>query len=146
MSASLLKLSTLLSFGLGLNWVDYGVDSNILQLTVSNIKSIEGNIMVAVYDDPQKFTGDVVVKGKIERVTKTGEMTIEIADLSFGEYAISVFHDQNNNNILDSNMFKMPTEPYGFSNNARGRFGPPGFDDARINFNATQKTFSIRLK
>jgi uncharacterized protein (DUF2141 family) len=34
--------------------------------------------------------------------------------------------------MLKKNIVGFPTEPIGFSNNARIRFGPPSFDDARI--------------
>ena len=41
-------------------------------------------------------------------------------------------HDVNGNDALDSNIVGMPTEPYGFSNNAQGSFGPPAWQDARF--------------
>jgi len=45
------------------------------------------------------------------------------------QYGVRVFQDLNSNEELDQNMFGLPTEPYGFSNNARGRFGPPGMGE-----------------
>lgn len=47
-----------------------------------------------------------------------------------GRYAISVFQDVNNDGDLNANLLTLPTEPYGFSNNARGTFGPAKFKDA----------------
>ena len=46
-------------------------------------------------------------------------------DLPPGAYALSVFHDADANGTLDSNVAGLPTERYGFSRDARGRFGPP---------------------
>jgi uncharacterized protein (DUF2141 family) len=51
-----------------------------------------------------------------------------------GTYAISAFHDQNDNHKLDTNLIGVPVEDYGTSNNARGVFGPPNFDDARFEY------------
>jgi len=48
-----------------------------------------------------------------------------------GQYAIKVFHDENANGELDINFLGIPKESYGFSNHARGRFGPPPFAEAR---------------
>ena len=48
------------------------------------------------------------------------------------KYAVAVFHDANNNEVLDKNAFGIPTEAYGFSNNARGRFAPHDFSDCLI--------------
>lgn len=49
-----------------------------------------------------------------------------------GSYAVMVFHDENGNGKLDKAANGMPLEGWGFSRNARGRFGPPAFQDARI--------------
>jgi uncharacterized protein (DUF2141 family) len=47
-----------------------------------------------------------------------------------GKYAFKYFHDENNNNKkMDTNVIGIPKEGYGFSNNAKGRFGPPDFKD-----------------
>jgi uncharacterized protein (DUF2141 family) len=53
-------------------------------------------------------------------------------DVAPGTYGISAFHDQNDNQKLDTNLIGVPVEDYGASNNARGVFGPPSFDDARF--------------
>ena len=44
-----------------------------------------------------------------------------------GDYAIRYFHDENSNRDFDNNMFGMPIEGYGFSNNAPVNFGPPSY-------------------
>ena len=53
-----------------------------------------------------------------------------------GSYAVMVYHDENVNGKLDKSANGMPLEGWGFSRNARGHYGPPGFDDARIDIKA----------
>ena len=36
-------------------------------------------------------------------------------------------------------LFGIPTEPVGFSSNAKGMFGPPGFDDTSFLFDKDMK-------
>ena len=48
-------------------------------------------------------------------------------------YAVGLYLDVNGNNRMDKNFLGMPKEQYGFSNNAKGRFGPPSFEDASFN-------------
>jgi uncharacterized protein (DUF2141 family) len=43
-----------------------------------------------------------------------------------------VFADENGNGKLDTNLVGMPTERYGFSNDAKGNRGAPEFDAAAI--------------
>jgi len=52
--------------------------------------------------------------------------------ISPGPYAMAVFHDENANNDLDRNIFGIPSEGTGASNDAHNMFGPPGYDDARF--------------
>ncbi|MFN4300090.1 MAG: DUF2141 domain-containing protein [Thermaurantimonas sp.] len=68
-----------------------------------------------------------VVKESIIPV-ENKKATIRYTDLTPGNYSVEAFHDQNNNGKLDTNPFGIPREPYGFSNNVRGNFGPPDFE------------------
>jgi len=45
-------------------------------------------------------------------------------------YAVSVFHDENYNGKLDTNLLGIPREGVGASNDARGNFRPPKFGAA----------------
>lgn len=53
-------------------------------------------------------------------------------DVTPGEYAVAVFHDENGNNDLDRNLFGIPSEGTGASNDAHNVFGPPSYEDARF--------------
>ena len=59
-------------------------------------------------------------------------MTFRFEGLKAGRYAVAMYHDVDGDESLDTNMLGIPREPYGFSNNAVGRFGPPSFDDAAV--------------
>ena len=55
---------------------------------------------------------------------------VRIDGLAPGRYGLMVFHDKNNDERLNTWPIGMPSEPYGFSNNARGRFGPASWQAA----------------
>jgi uncharacterized protein (DUF2141 family) len=62
-----------------------------------------------------------------------------------GTYAVIAFHDENDNGKLDENGWGVPTEGYGFSNNAEGFLGPASFKDAAVTLDQADKTVEIRL-
>ena len=66
-------------------------------------------------------------------------------EMPYGIYSIKAFHDQNGNNRLDTNFMGKPTERYGFSNHADGRFGPPPFSQTVITLNAPEAVIDINL-
>ena len=103
---------------------------------VSGIKD-PGEIHIAIYDNAEAFEGDKgekggpaegIVDGVVEEA-EPGSVTYTF-ELPQGRYAIGVFHDANRNNRLDTGLFGIPKEQFGFSNGASGRFGPPSFADA----------------
>jgi uncharacterized protein (DUF2141 family) len=63
-------------------------------------------------------------------VATGGKVTLQLTGLPEGPLAFTLYQDANANGRLDMNPMGMPTEPYGFSNNAAGHFGPPKFEQA----------------
>ena len=64
-----------------------------------------------------------------------------------GPFAVSVFHDTDGDGELDSVALGIPSEAYGFSADARDMFGPPSFEEARIELAAGEtKQITIRVK
>lgn len=117
-----------------------------LYITVENVKKGQGKIMLAVYEEEGTFLSEVIYRGVHHPVNQSGEVKVAIPDLPYGNYAISLYHDENNNKKLDTNFLKIPKEPYGFSNNARGIFGPPKFKDARFSFSRAEQEIRIEVK
>jgi uncharacterized protein (DUF2141 family) len=58
-----------------------------------------------------------------------GVIVAEI-ELEPGNYAVSVHHDDNDNDKMDTNFIGIPKEPIGLSNGAVAKFGPPKYKDA----------------
>ena len=114
-----------------------------LHIEIVGIKEIQGFIRVAVYDSEDDFMGEEVVASdgwKVVSNTLTGSIP-----LTKGKYAISIFHDVNSDGELNTNIFGIPKEPYGFSNNAKGKFGPPSFEKAAFEVKEDNQKMSITL-
>ncbi len=113
-------------------------------LAVSNIEAVQGELRWLVFDSAEDYAADrnPVVAGR-SRV-QADAMAVTLHDLPPGNYAVKLFHDANQNGELDTNMVGLPTEGYGFSNNA-GRFGPPDFDDAAVEVQADTR-IDVRVR
>jgi len=117
-----------------------------LRITVENVQKSQGKILLAVYADDDNFLSEVTYRSVHQEVNQTGVVTVEVSDLPYGDYAVSLYHDENDNGKIDTNFMKIPKEPYGFSNNARGTFGPPKFRDAQFSFVKTEQEIRIEIK
>jgi len=113
-----------------------------ITINVTNIQSNKGNIRIGLYKSEQDFLK------KIHKSisTKASEDGVQVTfkNLEPGEYAISLYHDKDNNNKLNT-FLKIPTEPYGVSNNKKERFGPPQWKNARFTLSNEIITQNIRL-
>jgi uncharacterized protein (DUF2141 family) len=111
-------------------------------------KGIAGNqVRIAVYsaNAPEKFPSDEnFYRGLINEAT-SDRLTLLIADLPPGRYAVAAYVDNNRNGKQDKNFLGVPIEIYGFSNDARGMFGPPDFAAAAFEIGENAVTKSIHL-
>ena len=115
-----------------------------LVVVVENVKSDEGNVRAAVFNNAKDFTKTRFAGQFIP--AKVGSVSLTFKNLPSGQYAISAFHDVNSNEKLDTNFVGKPVEPYGFSRDARGTFGPPSFEDATVQIGETVKTVTFVVK
>ncbi len=119
----------------------------VMRLQFSNIDAAQGSIYLAVFDQKDKFLDQAAVRfQKIIPVTEQGNLEIALPELPAGTYAISCFHDVNGNGKLDTNFLGIPTEPYGFSNNARPKFRAPNWEEAKFDWQPGAEMLRIRLE
>ena len=90
---------------------------------IESFRNDNGHVHILLVDEEDKEVGNFI--GEI----KEGICEFQFLDLPKGTYGIRYFHDENDNNEMDRNVMGMPKEGYGFSNDAIGLFGPPGFKD-----------------
>lgn len=63
-----------------------------------------------------------------------------------GRYAVAVSHDINGNRRTDTNLFGIPTEDWGVSNNVRPTLRAPRFDEAAVQVpEGNPTTIEVRL-
>lgn len=107
------------------------IGAELLTINVTNLSTTEGTIMIQIMQGEAQFSGEETAISSMMQKATTGDMTFS-TQLPAGEYAIRVMHDVNNNGSLDSNFVGMPIEPWAMSNNAKGNFGPPKWDEAKF--------------
>ena len=112
-------------------------------ISVTNIATHDGFIMAAIYDETG--WGNASLANSRESVHgDTVSLTLTVPNP--GRYAIRLFHDVDGNGELNANIMGIPTEPFGFSNNAPVRFGPPSFKAAAFDVGVAGATQTISLQ
>lgn len=103
-----------------------------LQVNVDNIKTLKGNIMIALFSSSvaDGFPNEASRSAGVSVKPIVGGVSAQFNNIAAGEYAVAVYHDKNGNNKLDVNFFGIPKEPYGFSGDKKTSLGKPEFSVA----------------
>lgn len=105
------------------------VSADQLIVDINGIERLGGAMMVAVFNSAAGWedSENPIATGK-DSVTGP-KVRLIFSDLAAGAYAVKLYHDENSNGSLDTNMLGIPSEGYGFSNNPKG-IGEPDFEEA----------------
>lgn len=115
-----------------------------LILEVEGARSGKGHVVATLFQDEESFLRHPSKEKRVE-ISPGGSALIVFDALPPGDYAVSIFHDADADGELDTGLFGIPSEDVGFSNNARGRFGPAKWNDASFQLGQSGGSISIRL-
>ena len=119
-----------------------------LTVRVENLFTSSGHVLIALYDNANAFQSgdDKALRREKLPVDDSLEVVWALDGLTPGDYGVALFHDIDGDEVLNRNFVGMPKEPYGFSNNARGTFGPPDFEAITFAFDGQPLTITIQPK
>jgi uncharacterized protein (DUF2141 family) len=122
------------------------IQTGDLTVLIIGFDNDDGVVRIALCDTEEDFQADDQAYRGEQAPIKNLSTNWTFEKIPYGEYAIKIYHDENNDSELNTNFLGMPTEEYGFSNNARGNFGPASWDDAKFYFNSAKDTLQIAIK
>lgn len=113
---------------------------------IDTTKLDKGALYVGVFTETSPWLREAATGYRFEltAAARSGSQQVKLKNLPKGTIAITIYQDTNGNSQLDRGQMGIPTEPYGFSNDAVGSFGPPAFQQAAIEPKAGQP-IRIRL-
>jgi len=120
-----------------------------LVVIVTGFEADDGTARIRLDATASAFAGEAG-DDSFERATAmavtSGPVVWTVDALPWGIYAASAYHDEDDDGKLDTNLFGAPSEPFGFSNDARSRFGRPDFAEAAVRFAAPRDTIRFRVQ
>ena len=120
------------------------VQKGTIIVEITGIEDKGGIMTVGLYKETDKFLG-IPSFGEEIKITDESTISLKFENIPFGSYAISIYHDLNENGELDSNFIGIPKEPIGFSKNYFPKFGPPKFKNAAFELDQNEISMNINL-
>jgi uncharacterized protein (DUF2141 family) len=124
---------------------DAARETTSLTIELSGFQKIQGQVFISIYDAESAYNGaGGPVSAHVVPVDEESE-TLLVQLPGTGTYGFRMFHDVDGDGEMDTNLFGMPTEPFAFSNNARGSMGPAKWDKVAFTVEgATTQSISFR--
>jgi uncharacterized protein (DUF2141 family) len=121
--------------------------SGDIVVDIRGLRSDDGLVRVTLYDSPSGFPNDLSKALDSEAAEIEGGLArVVFPRYSHGTYAVGLFHDENRNGVMDTNLLGVPREGYGASNDARGRLGPPRFHDAAFEHDQRETVVRVTME
>lgn len=110
-----------------------------LVVHIDQLKSNTGVVYVTLKDSARNIVGEK----KVAVADQRAEATFD--ELVPGEYAVRVYHDENNNGKLDRAVLGIRKESWGTSNDSKHSFGPARYKNMLFKVQGDEKiTISVR--
>ncbi|MDQ7773098.1 MAG: DUF2141 domain-containing protein [Elusimicrobiales bacterium] len=118
-----------------------------IAVRVSNVKKVKGWVMGALFPAKKGFPAGLDHASMLTYApAEYGRTELKFPGVPYGEYAIAVFHDANQDGKFNRFLGVIPAEQYGASNNAVRKFGPPKYERARFHLEKPRLDLNIGLK
>ncbi|MEM7492799.1 MAG: DUF2141 domain-containing protein [Pseudomonadota bacterium] len=120
-----------------------------VEVSFTNIESETGMIWASLCTEEQHAKLGQEPCEMNARIDASEGASLTFENVPSGIYAISAYHDANENQALDFDTRGIPFEPTGNSGNARGFFGPPTFNQMKFRLSGpgedAPKTITIKM-
>lgn len=118
-----------------------------IHVKVLDIRNSTGTVACALFESPDGFPIEYLRSATNIMVIKVrdAQARCDFEDIAPGTYALAIVHDENMNGKLDTNWVGIPTEGYGFSNDAKALLGAPSFSAASFPYDGQNLNLTISL-
>ena len=118
-----------------------------IYIKILNIRNSTGTVACALFESPVGFPTEFLryATNIMAIKIRDAQARFDFLDIPPGTYALAVIHDENMDGKLDTNWLGIPTEGYGFSNDAKATLGPPSFSAASFRYNGEDMKMTISL-
>ena len=114
-----------------------GWASTSVEVVVPGVRNGEGSVGCRLFAAAEGFPSDgAAAVQQVMAPIVDGAARCTFGDVPARWYAVAVMHDEDGDQVLDSNFLGMPTEGYGVSNNKTYAMASPRWDESRFEVTA----------
>lgn len=118
-----------------------------IHVKILNIRNNTGTVACALFESAEGFPIEFLRSATNVMIIKIRhtQARCDFEDIPPGTYAMAVIHDETMDGKLATNWLGIPTEGYGFSNDARALLGAPSFAAASFSYDGQNLALTMSL-
>jgi uncharacterized protein (DUF2141 family) len=117
-----------------------------IEVEIPDLRSAKGSVRCGLFATAKGFP-DVPPSRSVVVTVRAKQATCAFKDVPAGQYAVSLFHDEDNDGELDKNFLGVPQESYGVSNNKTYAMSAPKYNESAFKLAAGEtKRLTIKLR
>lgn len=117
----------------------------VITIHVNGLINDKGNMNCTLCSSPDGYPSDCKNKEVVKAPVHGGNSDCVFPHKPPGDYAATVFHDEDSSGKFKRNLIGIPKEGFGFSNNYRPTVRAPTWDEGKFNFPGGDKTITIHI-
>ncbi len=117
-----------------------------LTIEVNAAASDDGFVDISLLNSNEQFSGQVAPQLNCRQAIRRQRAHCTFNDVPYGEYALFVYHDENDNHELDENFLGAPTEKLAISAVDLASNTSPTFEQSKIRFHSLHGQLFINLQ
>lgn len=119
---------------------------NVITVAVDGLRNDQGTVRCGLYNSPDGFRDPGRQFMGVAVPISGGKANCVFSNVPPGSYAAAVFHAEHNETTLETGLFGIPKEGYGFSRNPSSTFGPPGFTAAAYLYQGGASVWPVHIQ
>jgi len=117
-----------------------------IEIEIIGFKSSEGQLMISINRGPEGWPEENFIEQRFIPEFSSPNFTVVFEDMPYGNYAVGVLHDKDEDGEMTKNFIGMPKESFGFTKDYKVVFRAPKYEEANFEANSSKVSLKINLQ
>jgi len=117
-----------------------------LEIVVTGLRNNKGQLMISLSKGAEGFPNKNYYKQLFISDFTSPQFIKIIKGIPYGNYAVSLLHDEDSNGKMKRNLIRLPKEGFAFSRNYKVLFRAPNYNEANFDLDTIKKPIEIKMQ
>jgi uncharacterized protein (DUF2141 family) len=117
----------------------------VITIRADGLRNQKGDVVCTLCSSADGYPGDCKHKVVVKASIMDKHADCVFPHKAPGYYGATIFHDEDGDGKFKRNLFGIPLEGFGFSNNYRPKFRAPTWDEGKFDFTGGDQTITINM-